>query len=74
MHGCRPASKRHLLHALDSTKTKQIDSVARTFRPSQDAEKAAQAAKTQALRQVAVAEALREKQDSLVKVSANARA
>lgn len=68
------AIQAYQLHALDSTKTKQIDSVARTSRLAQDAEKAAQAAKTQALRQVAAGEALRAKQDSLVKVSANARA
>ena len=61
------------LHAQDSTAKVQLDSVASTSRAALEAASQAQAQKAQALRLVAAGEALRAKQDSLVKVSANER-
>ena len=60
--------------AADSTAKVERDSVASTSRTAQEAASQAQAQKAQALRLVAACEALRAKQDSLVTVSANARA
>ncbi len=62
------------LRSLDSTKTTQLDSVAQRSRDAVQAASQAQAQKLSALRLVAAGEALRAKQDSLVKVSANERA
>ncbi len=62
------------LRSLDSTKTKQLDSVAQRSQDAVQAASQAQAQKAQALRLVAAGEALRAKQDSTVRQSANARA
>jgi hypothetical protein len=61
------------LHTLDSLRVVQVDSVATAAQGAQDAAKQAEAAKTQALRQVAAGEALRAKQDSTMRASANER-
>ena len=67
------AIQAYQLHSLDSTKTKQLDSVASTSRTAQEAASVAQAQKAQALRLVAAGEALRAKTDSIAKAEFNAR-